>query len=170
MTTLPTKLLETERLLLRRLTPADLDLLAALYADPAVSQYMDTTSYEETKAEIEWVIDIYDSQPGFGLWATIHKQTGDLIGRCGLLQWTVEDRPEVELAYLLAKAYWGQGLATEAAQALMAYAFDQLHLTRLVCFIDPPNHASIKVAQKIGMTLEKEIEIEGLPVLVYSNS
>ena len=54
--------------------------------------------------------------PDLGLWATIHKETGKFIGRCGLLPWTIEDQQEVEVAYTIARSYWGHGLATEAAQ------------------------------------------------------
>ena len=82
--------------------------------------------------------------------------------------WTIEQRPEVEVAYLLAKTYWGQGLGTEAAQAILHYGFQQLHLSRLICLIDPGNQASSKVARKIGMTLEKELELDGEPTLIYS--
>ena len=72
------------------------------------------------------------------------------------------------MAYLLAKAYWGRGLGTEAARAILAYGFEQLRLSRLICLIDPANEASIKVAMKIGMRLEREAQIDGEPTLVYS--
>jgi ribosomal-protein-alanine N-acetyltransferase len=87
-----------------------------------------------------------------------------------LLPWTIEQRPEVEVAYLLAKEYWGQGLGTEAAQAILHYAFEQLNLSRLICMIDPENQASVNVARNIGMTLEKEMEDEKGPFLLYSMS
>ena len=106
-----------------------------------------------------------------GLWATLYKPTGAFIGRCGLLPWTIEQQSEVEVAYLLDKAYWGQSLATEAAQAIVRYGFEQLQLNRLICLIDPDNQASRRVAEKIGMTLEKEmagIEGDGIPTLLYS--
>ena len=70
-------------------------------------------------------------------WATIDKQTDELIGRCGLLPWTIDGRSEVEVAYLLASAHWGRGLGTEAARAVLEYGFDRLHLSRLICLIDP---------------------------------
>lgn len=75
------------------------------------------------------------------------------------------------MAYLLDKAYWGQGLATEAARGIVRYGFEQLQLPRLICLIDPDHRASRSVAEKIGMTLEKEldgIEGDGIPTLVYS--
>jgi RimJ/RimL family protein N-acetyltransferase len=162
--------IETERLTLRLLTMDDLDALAAIYADADVRKYFPegTLTYEQTKEELEWIIDVYYGQYGFGLWATTLTETNDFIGRCGLLPWTIDGRQEVEVAYLLAKAQWGRGLGTEAARAILAYGFGQLHLSRLICLIDPANEASVKVAMKIGMSLEREADIDGEPTLVYS--
>jgi ribosomal-protein-alanine N-acetyltransferase len=166
------KILETERLILRHLLPDDLEPLFALYRDPEIRQYFPegTLSYAETKEELEWFLNGHPAHPELGLWATVYKETGAFIGRCGLLPWTIEQRPEVEVAYLLDKAYWGQGLGSEAAQAIVHYAFEQLHLTRLICMIDPENLASAKVARKIGMTLEKEMIDDKGPFLLYSRS
>ncbi len=166
------KILETRRLILRHLLPSDLDSLFALYRDPEIRRYFPegTLTYEETKEELEWFLNGHPAHPELGLWATIHKETGEFIGRCGLLPWTIEERPEVEVAYLLAKEYWGQGLGTEAAQAIVQYAFEQLKLSRLICMIYPENQASVKVARNIGMTLEKEMEDDKGPFLLYSRS
>lgn len=165
-------ILETKRLILRPLTMDDLDALFALYRDPEIRKYFPegTLTYEETKEELEWIIDVYYGKYGFGLWATIHKETGEFIGRCGLLPWTIDGRSEVEVAYLLAKEYWGQGLGTEVAQAILQYGFEQLNLSRLICMADPENQASRRVAEKMGMTLEREEEIEGYPTALYSRS
>ena len=166
------KILETHRLILRHLLPSDLDSLFALYRDPEIRRYFPegTLTYEETKEELEWFLNGHPAHPELGLWATIHKETGVFIGRCGLLPWTIEQRSEVEVAYLLAKEYWGQGLGTEAAQAIVHYAFEQLNLSRLICMIYPENQASVKVARNIGMTLEKEMEDDKGPFLLYSRS
>jgi ribosomal-protein-alanine N-acetyltransferase len=172
VTDLQTKILETKRLFFRRFIPDDLKALFALYSDPEVRRYFPegTLTYEETKEELEWFLNGHPAHPELGLWATIHKETGKFIGRCGLLPWTIEDRPEVEVAYMLAKAYWGQGLGTEAAQAILDYGFEQLQLSRLICLIDAENQASQKVAQKIGMTFEKEVDDGKGPALLYSTS
>lgn len=150
----------------------DLDPLFALYGDPEVRRYFPegTLSYEETKEELEWFLNGHPDQPQLGLWATIHKESGHFIGRCGLLPWTIDQRPEVEVAYLLDKAYWGQGLGTEAAQAILAYGFEQLGLSRLICLIDPANLASLKVAQKIGMTFEREGSDDKGPFLLFARN
>ncbi len=165
-----TIILETKRLLLRRLVMDDLDALFALYDNPEIRQYFPegTLTYEETKEELEWFLNGHPSHPELGLWATIYKETGQFIGRCGLLPWTIDGQYEVEVAYLLDKKYWGQGLATEAAQALVQYGFEYLQLSRLICLIDRENQASIRVATKIGMTFEKEGQDEKGPFLLYA--
>ncbi|MCW2699415.1 MAG: GCN5-related N-acetyltransferase [Blastococcus sp.] len=146
---------ETERLILRRLTLDDLDALAALYRDPEVRRYFPdgVRTREQTRAELEWVIDVYYGQYGYGLWAAVLKETGAFIGRCGLLPWEIAGRTEVEVAYLLDPAYWGRGLATEAARAIVQHAFGTLPVDRLICLLDPENRASRGVAVKLGMTL-----------------
>ncbi len=162
MTDEPKIILETERLLLRRQTLADLDTLYAIYQDPDVVRYIPDRSegYDAVRAEVEWHMNGWPNRPELGLWATIFKPTGAFIGRCGLLPWTIEGDDEVEVAYLLAQAYWGQGLATEAARAIAHYGFETLHLPRLVSLIDPDNTASAHVATKIGMTFEREFTDE----------
>lgn len=164
--------LETERLLLRRLTLDDLDALYALYRDPEVRRYFPdgTQTYQETKEELEWIIDVYYGKYGYGLWATIHKPTGAFIGRCGLLPWTIEGQFEIEVAYLIAKEYWGQGLGTEAAQAILRYGFDQVGAPRLICLIEEQNRASQVVATKIGMRFEREIEDKYGRAMLYSTT
>ena len=166
------KILETKRLVFRHLEPGDLDRLFALYCDPEVRRYFPegTLTYEETKEELEWFLNGHPEHPELGLWATIHKETNRFIGRCGLLPWTIDQRLEVEVAYLLAKEYWGQGLGTEAAQAILDYGFGNLRLSRLICLIDRENLASIRVAEKIGMTFEKEGRDEKGPFLLYSRN
>lgn len=172
MTHPQTIVLETDRLILRRLTRADLDDLYALYRDPEVRKYFPegALTYEQTREELDWFIEVYYGEYGFGLWAAIHKATGEFIGRCGLIPWTLEGRSEVEVAYMLAKAYWGQGLGTEAARAIRDYGFEQLGFDRLICLIDAGNRASIRVAEKIGMRFEKEIIDDQGPAQLYSCS
>jgi RimJ/RimL family protein N-acetyltransferase len=164
------KILETNRLFLRHLLPDDLDSLYALYCDPDVRKYIPDAplTYEETREELEWFLNGHPRHPELGLWATIHKETSAFIGRCGLLPWTIDGQAEVEVAYLLAKEYWGRGLGTEAARAIAEYGFEQLQLSRLICLIDQDNQASIQVAQNIGMTFEREGRDEKGPYLIYS--
>lgn len=165
-----TIILETQRLLLRHFVVSDLDNLFSFYSDPEVIKYIPDAprTYEETKEELEWFMNGHPRFPELGLWATIYKETGQFIGRCGLIPWTIDEKNEVEVAFALSKAYWGQGLATEVAQALVEYGFEHLQLSRLICLIEHGNQASIKVATKVGMTFEKEGRDEKGPFLIYS--
>jgi len=168
-----TTILETQRLLLRHLTMDDLDELFALYQDPEIRRYFPdgVRNYEDTKEELEWHMNGIPDYPHLGLWATIHKETGKFIGRCGLLPWEIDGKLEVEVAYLLDKNFWHQGLATEAAKGILEYAFSCLNLTRIICLMDPDNTASQKVAERIGMKLERKVDgIAGdnFPTLIYA--
>lgn len=151
-------ILHTARLMLRHLEPTDLDPLFSLYRDPEIRRYFPdgTLTREETKREIEWFQNGHPAHPELGLWATIERETGAFAGRCGLLPWRIDERDEVELAFLIDKTRWRQGLATEAAEAIMAYAQERLGLQRLICLITLGNEASVRVATKVGMTFERE--------------
>jgi RimJ/RimL family protein N-acetyltransferase len=166
-------ILETNRLILRRQVLSDLEDLYALYCDPEITKYIPDAprNLAETREELEWFLHGHPKYPELGLWATIDKETGKFIGRCGLLPWIIEGQQEVEVAYTISREYWGQGLGTEVARGILQYGFETLNLSRLICLIDPENRASQKVAEKIGMTLEKRVDGIGgvnLPTLIYS--
>ena len=166
------KILETNRLILRHQVLDDLDDLFALYCDLDVSRYIPDAphTYKGAREELEWHMNGHPKYPELGLWATIHKESNEFIGRCGLLPWTIDGQDEVEVAYLISKDYWGQGLGTEAAQAILDYGFEKLNRSRLICLIDKENLASIRVAEKIGMAFEREGKDEMGPFLLYSKN
>jgi ribosomal-protein-alanine N-acetyltransferase len=153
-------ILETSRLSLRHLERNDLNDLYKLYGDPEIRKYFPerVLTLAETREHLEWYMDGPRDHPELGLWATIHKETGKFIGRCGLLPWEIEGKQEVEIAYLLDKSFWHQGLATEAAQGLLQYGFEKLNLSRLICLMAPENSASQRVAQRVGMHLEGKVD------------
>ena len=162
-------IIETPRLILRHLALKDTEALAAIYADPIVMKFVaGTQSPAETKQTIEKIIKRYKKHDyRFGLWATIHKLDNQFIGRCGVKP--LNDKClELEMAYLLAKEYWGRGLATEAARAIRDYGFREVNCDRLVSLIDHDNIASQKVALKTGLTYEQDIQIEGEDLRVYA--
>jgi len=166
------KILETKRLILRHQTLDDLDSLWALYQNPNITKYIPDAprSYEEAKEELEWHMHGHPKHPELGLWATIHKETGKFIGRCGLLPWTIDNQFDIEVAYTIAEEYWGQGLASEAAEGILNYGFENLNLSRLICLIDPENIGSQKVAEKIGMKFERKVdgyEGDNIPFYIY---
>ena len=164
--------LKTERLLLRHLEPGDLAPLYALYRDPAIRQYYPdgTRTLEETREELEWFLHGHRRHPELGLWATIERRTGEFLGRCGLLPWHIQDRDEVELAFMIKKERWREGLATEAARGIITHANHSLGLSRLVCLVTPGNAASASVAEKVGMSFEREFTDEFGPCHLYATA
>lgn len=162
-------IVETPRVILRRLERGDLGALTALYADPEVRRYFPegTLSAAETEEELEWFLNGHPDFPQLGLWATIEKVSGKFIGRCGLLPWTIEGSDEVEVAYLLDRRWWGKGLASEAARALVAYGFNTLKLPRLIALIDEANIASMLVAEAAGLRFDRVADVGGAPCQIF---
>ena len=166
--------LETNRLLLRGWRDGDLPELARMYADPEVMRYIGDghpRSLEESRGFFERIRASWAGR-GFGLWAAELKETGRLVGRLGLSvpEFLPEVLPAVEVGWLIDRPYWGQGLATEGAEASLRFAFEELRLERVLGICDPRNVASERVMQKLGLVLERRtLEPElGLPLLVYA--
>ena len=153
--------IETQRLRLRRFTPDDLHALAAIRSDPEVMKYVGpgrTESIDEAWARLVKVMTHWD-QHGFGYWALIDKATSKLAGWCGLSY--LEYTEYIEIGYGLATAYWGKGLATEAAAAVMKYGFVQLRLERIVAVAYPENIPSQVIMKKLGMKYVKTARFIG---------
>jgi RimJ/RimL family protein N-acetyltransferase len=104
---------------------------------------------------------------GVGAWALILKPDNKLGGHSGLARREIDGVREIEVGYVLARHTQGQGIATEAVRACMNYAFTTLGEERVVALIHPENLASRHVAERNGMAVEKEIDFQGLPHLVY---
>lgn len=150
-------ILETERLRLRRLQLSDVSALVDLWRDPDVTRYM---GGPRDRAQLEAIFEETAQDPfadRYDLWPVEEKQTGEVIGHCGLLDKEVESKMEVELVYVFARAVWGKGYATEIGKVLKEYAFEQMGLRRLIALIEPENEGSERVAVKVGMHLEKEV-------------
>ncbi len=163
-------ILTTERLVLRHLEPDDLEPLYALYRDPEMREFYPdgVRTLAETKEELDWFLNGHPHHPKLGLWATIERSSGAFLGRCGLLPWQIDGTSEVELAFMIDKRRWREGLATEAARGIIAYARDELKLQRLICLVMPGNVASAGVAMKVGMRFEREYSDEFGLCHIYS--
>ncbi len=162
------KVVETDRLLMRPFCSNDIDVFSAICADPDVMKYIGGGAHDRKQTQIKvakW-IKAYENQ-GFGLIVLIHKKSNELIGFCGLIKQVVDDKECIELGYRLAKKYWGQGLATEAAQEVKDHAFNVLNIQKLISIIHLENIASKKVASKVGMLLIKKTIIQGIDVEIY---
>ena len=144
---------ETERLVVRRLRPHDLDDFAALCGDPVILRYMDEgrpLSRAETATWLDVTLANYRER-GWGCFGVTAKPEDRLIGFCGFSR--PPDRPGVvELIYALAPSQWGRGYATEVARAMVAFGFERCGLTRIEATVDPANEASKRVLEKIGMS------------------
>jgi RimJ/RimL family protein N-acetyltransferase len=163
--------LETERLLLRAPVSDDAEALAPMYADPEVMRYVGDgrpLTRTETERSVKRMIQRWEAD-GFGLFTTVRKEDGAVIGRVGLLVWNAETwepttraesqngRTEVEVGYTLGRDYWGQGYATEAAGAVRDYALRELGADRLIALIIHGNTASENVARKLGLEYERDL-------------
>ena len=145
--------METERLLIRRITRKDMDALLAIMGKPEV---MYAWEHGFTKKDVrKWINRqlIRYRKDGFGYFAVILKESGALIGQAGLMNSTLNGNETVELGYILDNTYWHNGYGTEAARACLEYAFGELELKTVCCSIRPENVASIRVVERLGMTL-----------------
>lgn len=151
--------LSTPRLLLRELHLADASELFRIYQDPVVMRFMGPppATVEEERANIERHRRQSYDRYGYGLWATVQRDTGALIGRCGLLCTQIDSRMETELSFLLDRRCWGRGLATEAARAILGAAGQRFNLDRVVAVVHPENAASLTAVERLGFVYERDV-------------
>lgn len=144
-------ILETSRLLLRELEGGDYEGLCRILKEPEVMYaYEHAFDDAEVCGWLERQRERYDKD-GFGLWAVILKESGELIGQCGITMQKTDDEEVMEVGYLFQKSYWHNGYALEAAVACREYAFETLRATHVYSIIRDNNIASQRVAEKNGM-------------------
>ena len=148
--------LETERVLLRRFTPADADQLVELDSDPAVMRFLSGgTPTPRDVIEHDTLprfLRCYEHGDKYGCWAAIEKATGDFLGRFFFRPPRDGSPDDIELGYRLRQAAWGQGYGTEVARALIRKGFTELGVQRVVARALTANHASCRVMEKAGLT------------------
>ena len=160
--------LETPRLLMRPWEPTDTDAFHRLYASPEVMRWVGggpSRDIEHSERRLTWMIE-QQARTGLSLWATIERESGAIIGECGLIHVGGEG-PEVEIAYKLCRPYWGHGYASEAAQAVMEAGFRALGLRRIVAYVYPDNIASRCVLERIGMRAVEVRRAYSADLLLY---
>lgn len=149
--------LETPRLILRPMLATDFDALLLIFTDPQVMAAFDEPPFMPAQMErwLERNLD-HQTQYGYGLFSVILKQTGELIGDCGLEM--MAELGGAELGYDFRRHFWNQGYATEAATAVRDHAFEVLQLPQLISLIRVGNLASRRVAEKVGVQFVEELE------------
>jgi [ribosomal protein S5]-alanine N-acetyltransferase len=163
--------LELDRLLLRPFSPNDLDDLLRLWTEPLVRRFLwddIVISREQAAAVIEASQESFD-QFQFGFWRVDLKPDYLPIGFCGLRHFSDAQvgANQVEILYGLSPVFWGKGLALEAAQGVLQFGFEKLKLAQIYAGADPPNVASFRVMERLGMHFDHETEINGLSTRFY---
>jgi len=161
---------ETPRLVCERLRPEHGDELVPLLSDPRVARWLSSTrepaSAADVAASLAHKLEHW-ARYGFGLSLLRDRDTGEMVGRGGLQYTFVAGMSEIEAGWAIVPGRWGEGLATELAQAAVEVAFGPLGLLRVVAFTLPDNLASRRVMDKAGFAFEREIEHVGLPHVLY---
>ncbi|MEH0153125.1 GNAT family N-acetyltransferase [Limibacter armeniacum] len=164
-------IVETERLILREVIEDDLMGFYELDSDPEVHRYLGNNPVTDIEQSKEIIANIRKQYQEFGIgrWAVIDKETQDFVGWAGL-KYEQMLRPELkyyDLGYRLKQAYWGQGIATEAALAALKYGFTELGLKEIFAAADVDHIASNKIILKVGFKFIEIFEYEGEPVNWY---
>jgi RimJ/RimL family protein N-acetyltransferase len=157
--------LQTERLLLRPFRAADFEAYAEMNANPEVMRYIDAVQDREAAFRSLCANIGHWEVRGYGPWAVEERATGRLVGRAGLFFW--ETRPGLELGYALIPSAWGKGYAFEAAARSLRHAHQTLGARGVLSVIHPDNKASIRVTEKLGARLDREVVLRNQPLHVY---
>ncbi len=157
--------------MMRPFATDDVDELHRMWVDPGVRKFLwddQVIPRETVVAAIEGSVDSF-AQHGFGFWAISFKDDPALVGFGGLRHFTEDggEKSEVEILYGVAAGYWGRAIATEAARAALRFGFEEIGLEQIYAGADPPNAASFRVMEKIGMTLARRMMVNGLEAIYY---
>ena len=151
-----TIILQTPRIIIRQFVSENEELLLALYRDPEVTKHVTKRTDDETKQKFAEALEEYKNGTGLGRWGVFNPEDDEFIGVC-ILKPADSDPTKIELGYVFAQKYWGKGLATELAQALIKYGFEEKGLTEICACISPENIASQNVLLKAGLQRDGNI-------------
>lgn len=141
--------------------------LFRLLSNPVVHKYFPKTLNGKEAEDFYERIQFRYKSDGFCFWAVIRKSDEIFLGICGLLSQTIDSKKEVEVGYRFSDEFWGQGYGPEAARGCIEYAKEKLKLSSIISLIRSVNHQSIRVAEKNGLTFEKEILFHDIPHNLY---
>ncbi len=158
----------TPRLTLRPFTEEDIDPMHQILIGKDVLRYFPNTDPPQRERVERMVLGLLKhwGEHGYGLWAVESRSNGELMGRCGLQY--LPDTDEVEVDFILGRAFWGQGFATEAGRASVRYGFEELGAGCIVGIVHVENGASQRALAKLGMTRKKRAEYFGMDCYQYS--
>ena len=160
---------ETERLVIRPLNQNDVSSWESFIADDSAFRYYPKTMKIDKDLAQSWVdrqLTRY-SEDGFGLMALESKETGKLIGQCGLIKQEVDGQDEIEIGYHIIEEYRAKGYATEAAEFFKFFAFKELAVESVISIIHAENVASQMVASRNGMVKEKSTIWKDMKSFIY---
>lgn len=157
--------------MMRPFTTDDVDELHRMWVDPGVRKFLwdDQVIPRETAAAVvEGSVESF-ARHGFGFWAACFKDDPALAGFGGLRHFTEDGaaESEVEILYGVAAGHWGKAIATEAARAVLRYGFEETELEQIYAGADPPNAASFRVMEKIGMRFARRMTVNGFETIYY---
>lgn len=163
---LPWNILETDRLFVRETTVEDVDSFYRIYAEPAVTDYMENlfADRDEEIAYTESYIETVYAFYGYGMWTVLEKDSGKVIGRAGI-SWR-EGYKLPELGFVIGVPWQRQGYAFEVCRAILSYAKEDLEMTRVQALVQPENKKSLSLCEKLGFVRREETEIDGVRHLV----
>lgn len=155
----PITIASTRRLWIRELTIEDIPVLCAIYENPNIRRFItdiEDCIEDEAVRQTAYINTVYRFY-GYGLWGIFHKNSGTLIGRCGIENHKIAGKEEIMLSYLLDSNHWGHGYALEACKATLHYAQEELDMHRIIAVIDYENKRSLRTAANLGMKFEQEL-------------
>jgi len=163
----PTPQKTTPRLILRAFNLADAEAFHRILCEEGILRYFPSSEPPPLERVEKFISRQGEhwSQHGYGLWALESRATGDLVGRSGLQY--LPETGETEVDFILGRAYWNQGLASEAGKTALDFGFDELALEEIIGLVHPENLASRRVLEKIGMRFVEEAEYFGMGVRKY---
>ena len=161
-------MLETARMRLLPWQPEDWLQLRPIATDREVVRYISNGEPWPDERIREWAGRqvTHFSKFGFCFWKLIYKETGEMIGFCGLQP--LDATPDIEIGWWLARAWWGKGLATEAAREALRDGFERVGLERIVSIAMRENVSSTRIMEKLGMKYEREMTRRGVGVVLFA--
>ncbi|MEO6835075.1 MAG: GNAT family N-acetyltransferase [Candidatus Tumulicola sp.] len=163
-------IVETDRLRLRPWRAGDEEAMVPIFGDAETVRYIGSGyqrgfTPDETRTLVARMSERY-ARTGIGIWPVVLKETGAIVGECGLFP--VADSEDVEIAYIFARPERGKGYGYEAASAVLAYAFDALKLPRVIAFVHRDNAASIALVNRLGMRFDRIVRVFHADLMRYS--